>query len=48
MNLAAAPSGVRPTGTAAVTVITQLPADVAVQLLSEAGWRVSDGRLGGC
>jgi hypothetical protein len=33
---------------AAVTVITQLPADVAVQLLSENGWRVSDGPLGGC
>ena len=33
---------------AAVTVITQLPADVAVQLLSENGWRVGDGPLGGC
>ena len=26
----------------------ELPADVAVQLLSENGWRVSDDRLGGC
>jgi len=32
----------------AITVITQLPADVAVLLLSENGWRVSDGPLGGC
>ena len=32
---------------AAVTVIAQLPSDVAVQLLSENGWRVSDGPLGG-
>jgi hypothetical protein len=33
---------------AALSVIAQLPADVAVQLLSESGWRVSDGPLGGC
>jgi hypothetical protein len=33
---------------AAVSVIAQLPADVAMQLLSESGWRVSDGPLGGC
>ena len=32
---------------AAVAVIAQLPSDVAVQLLSENGWRVSDGPLGG-
>ena len=32
----------------AITVITLLPADVAVRLLSENGWRVSDGPLGGC
>jgi hypothetical protein len=30
------------------TVITELPAHAAVQLLSENGWRVSDGPLGGC
>ena len=32
---------------APVAVITQLPADVAMQLLSESGWRVGDGPLGG-
>ena len=29
-------------------VRTQLPADVAMHLLSESGWRVGDGPLGGC
>jgi hypothetical protein len=33
---------------AVVNVVTQLPAEVAVHLLSENGWRVSDGPLGGC
>ena len=30
------------------TVITALPVHVAVHLLSESGWRVGDGPLGGC
>ena len=29
-------------------VRTRLPADVAMHLLSENGWRVGDGPLGGC
>ena len=29
-------------------VRTQLPFDVAMHLLSESGWRVGDGPLGGC
>ena len=33
---------------AAGTVYTELPVHVAVQLLSEHGWRVSDGPFGGC
>ena len=30
------------------TVTTDLPVHVAVQLLSEHGWRVGDGPFGGC
>lgn len=30
------------------TVSTELPVHVAVQLLSEHGWRVGDGPFGGC
>lgn len=30
------------------TVITRLPAHVALHLLSESGWRVGDGPFGGC
>ena len=30
------------------SVLTQLPADVAMHLLSESGWRVGDGPFGGC
>jgi len=29
------------------TVITELPVHVAMQLLSESGWRVGDGPFGG-
>ena len=47
INLAAARERRAADRDAAVTVITQLPADVVVQLLSENGWRVSDGPLGG-
>lgn len=30
------------------TVLTLLPAHVAVHLLSESGWRLGDGPFGGC
>jgi hypothetical protein len=47
IDLAAARERLANDRDAADTVSTELPAHVAVQLLSENGWRVGDGAFGG-